>query len=348
MQKVKIDATTTIEQMVELTEADSPQYPLLKFEGFVLRNPFTIQATKANRPRKSERTKGNVEVLIASTKEGWAVREWPFSVMLTENGEELFDHRHLLEAVRDNHYSNVPVALYTRKTTGNTILDSLSNNSVMTLSGLLANGTDGTVNAVQSDYVAAVKSVIESENLPLTDDVVDLLLKVVDVDARYDHTASITTIRNGILDRKVKSSMVFNTTDIERKQFLKQNPFFGQNNQSKEDGVEVRMKAIDKQESDRYADDILKLAYKANQKDGRVRVLVYSGALCERQIEAERSLIIDNMESSFNAPIAFFKGVFDNMYQGNVKTPAVTISDLPIEIWAMPQIEGEEGAIRLV
>ena len=44
------------------------------------------------------------------------------SIFVSENNEELFDHRHLLKAVKENSYSQVPVATYERKFVGDKIL----------------------------------------------------------------------------------------------------------------------------------------------------------------------------------------------------------------------------------
>ena len=62
--------------------------------------------------------------------------------------------------------------------------------------GLYVNATDGTVNAVQNDFVNAIKLVIEENDLPLTREVVDELLSVTGVSSRYSHTPTITSIKN--------------------------------------------------------------------------------------------------------------------------------------------------------
>ena len=79
--------------------------------------------------------------------------------------------------------------------------------------GLYVNATDGTVNAVQNDFVNAIKLVIEEEeDLPLTLEVVNTLLGVTGVTSRYSHKPTITSIKNAILDHSTKSTKVFDTT----------------------------------------------------------------------------------------------------------------------------------------
>jgi len=348
MKKIKVTSETKISELIEVSQEDGPNYPLLTFVGFGLRNTNSVKSTKANYPRKTENAKGNVDVLIASTGEGWATKSWPFSIFVNDNKEELFDRRHTLKAVKENKYPVIPVSLYKRKKTGNDILDKLSNNSALTLSGLYVNATDGTTNAVQNDFINAIKLVIEEEKLPLTKEVVDELLKVTGVESRYSYRATITTIRNGILDVKSKSTKVFNTTKEEQKDWIKSNNFFGENNYSPVDGVAVRSKVLDSQFSYRYAGDILRWAFQALVKGERVRVLLYSNSEHESQIEFERNEIAKVMEEVFSGPINFFRKKINSIFGGMITLPEVSISDLPIELWVMPQIEGEEEAIQIL
>ena len=347
MKKFKINPNTQLSEMIEVSQEDSPNYPLLYFTGFGVRVPSKLTPTSANYPRKTESAKGNVDVLIASTKEGWAVKCWPFSVFLGEHGEELFDHRHLLKAVKENSYPQVPVAFYERKFVGDKILDGLNNSSVLTLMGLYVNATDGTVNAVQNDFVNAIKLVIEDNKLPLTTEVVDILLSVTGVSSRYSHKPTITSIKNAILDHSTKSTKVFNTTKEEQKEWIKSSSYFGTNNYSPEDGVALRAKTLDNQHTYRYAGDVLRIAYKALAKREKVRLIVSSMAEHESIIESERAEFPVVMEEIFSGPINFFREKIHAIFGDMIKLPQLTIADLPIEIWAMPQIEGETEAIQL-
>lgn len=349
MKKIKVTAETKISELIEVSQEDGPSYPLLMFKGFCLRNVNSVKPTQANYPRKTENSKGNVDVLIASTKEGWATKSWPFSIFVDDkNKEELFDRRHTLKAIKENKYPIIPVSLYERKKTGNDILDKLSNNAVLTLSGLYVNATDGTTNAVQNDFINAIKLVIEEEKLPLTKEVVDELLNVTGVESRYSYRATITTIKNAILDTRSKSAKVFNTTKEEQKDWIKSNNFFGENNCSPVDGVAVRSKVLDSQFTYRYAGDILRWAFQAWFNGEKVRVLLYSNAEHESQIESERNEITKIMDEVFSGPIKFFSEKIESTFGGMIKLPKISISDLPIELWVMPQIEGEEEAIQIL
>lgn len=337
--------------VLEVTAEDGPQYPLLRLldNSFSSRVVSNIIPTTANYPRKTELSKGNVDVLIASTKEGWAVKLWPFSIFVDSEGKEsLFDHRHLLKAVKQNNYHSVPVALYERKSTGNELYDNLSDNSVLSLMGLFANAVDGTVNAVQNDFVNVVKFVIEEQGLPLTREVVEELLEVTGIQSRYDHKPTITAIKNAILDKKTKSTKVFNTTKEEMKQWIKTNPTFGSNNYSSVDGVATRHKILDSQFTYRYAGDILKWSLAAWRKGETVRVLCNSYAEHESEIESERTEILKVMEEVFLGPINFYCEKLHAQFGGMITPPPVTLDELPLELWAAPQIEGETEAIQLL
>jgi hypothetical protein len=54
------------------------------------------------------------------------------------------------------------------------------------------------------------------------------------------------------------------------------------------------------------------------------------------------------MEEIFVGPINFFSQKISSVFGGMITLPKVSISDLPLEIWSMPQIEGETEAVQLV
>lgn len=348
MKKIKITSETKISEIVEVTHEDGPDYPLLNFRGFDERVPASIVPTTANYPRKTESSKGNIDVLVASTREGWQCKSWPFSIFTDGGEEELFDHRHLLKAVKENSFPIVPVALYGRKKTGNDILDGLKQSSVLTLMGLFVNATDGTVNAVQNDFINVLKMVIEENNLPYTREVVNELISVTGVRSRYSHTATITAIKNAVLDRSTKSTKVFNTTKEEQQEWIKKNPRFGNNNYCIVDGVATRAKTIDGNHSYRYAGDILRATFQAWRKNEQVRFIVSSMAEHESDIENDRKDIIEVLQEVFSGPVSFLTKKIERFSGGMIKLPTVRIEDLPLEIWAMPQIQGEDEAIQLL
>ena len=54
------------------------------------------------------------------------------------------------------------------------------------------------------------------------------------------------------------------------------------------------------------------------------------------------------MKVIFAGPVDFFREKIQSTFGDMIKLPQMSIEDLPIEIWAMPQIEGEEEAIQLL
>jgi len=340
--------------VLEITGEHGPDYPLLQLidNSFSAREPNNIKTTEANSPRKTEAQHGNVDALTASLKDGWNVTCWPLNLYVDENGnEELFDGRHTLKSVKANKYSSVPVALYNRKITEEELYNNLSKHSVLTLSGLFANATDGTINAKTHDFVRAIKEVIEKENLPLTREIVEKLAKITGVYSRYSSTGTISGIINSVLNTKIKSIKVFNTTKEEVEHYIDNNDKFGKNNYSKSDGVATRSKILDKQFTYRYAGDILKWAFAARGKNENLRVICSSKAEHESQIEEERIEIIECMKEIFLNPVNVYRDMIESQFSQNNWTltlPVVSIEDLPLEIWAMPQIEGETEAIQLL
>lgn len=338
--------------VLEITGEHGPDYPLLQLidNSFSAREPNNIKTTEANSPRKTEAQHGNVDALTASLKDGWNVTCWPLNLYVDENGnEELFDGRHTLKSVKANKYSSVPVALYNRKITEEELYNNLSKHSVLTLSGLFANATDGTINAKTHDFVRAIKEVIEKENLPLTREITEKLAKITGVYSRYSSKNTISGIINSVLNTKTKSIKVFNTTKEEVEHYIDNNDKFGKNNYSKSDGVATRSKILDKQFTYRYAGDILKWAFAARGKNENLRVICSSKAEHESQIEEERIEIIECMKEIFLNPVNVYRDMIETQFsQIGLTLPVVSIEDLPLEIWAIPQIEGETEAIQLL
>ena len=83
-------------------------------------------------------------------------------------------------------------------------------------------------------------------------------------------------------------------------------------------------------------------------KNEKVRVIVSSMAEHESIIEEERNTIITVMGEVFSGPINFFREKIQRTFGNMITLPQVSIEDLPLEVWAMPQIEGETEAIQLL
>jgi hypothetical protein len=353
--KVFIDQAKPFDLTVlEVDASDSPTYPLLEFVGFGVKMIMDIVTTVANYPRKNEICQGKLDGLIASTSDYlWLAKSWPISMFIdSEEKEWQFDHRHLKRALSENGWNSAPVAYYRRKVTGNELLDNLSDDSVMTLSGLYVNATDGgnPENASMNDF-KIISRIMEDEQIPRTEKNVNTFLEVSGIYSRFPkkgHKATIGNIRNSIIENKKKSSRVFNTSKVEVQDWIKSNPLFGYNNYSSVDAVATRHKVLDKSFTYRYANDILKWAFEAWVKGERVRICASSYAICESEIEVERQEIVDAIKDILNNTINWYCAKVENMLAMlNVKLPRVDANDLPIDLYWIPQIEGEIEAIRV-
>ena len=352
--KVLVDQSKDFDlTYLEIDPEDGPSYPLLEFRGFAVRSVGEIKSTSANYPRKSEVVQKKLDGLIASTSDyKWLVRSWPISVYINqENQEEQFDHRHLLLALKENNWSTAPVAQYIRRVTGDELLDSLSDNSVMTLSGLYVNAVDGgnPQNAGMDDFYI-ISRIMEDESIARTRKNIEKLFSVSGIYDRFPqkgHKSTIGSIRNKILSNTKPSQRVFNTSKIEIDEWYENNKFFGKNNYSSVDGVRTRHKVLDDSFTYRYANDILKWAFEAWVSGERVRVSAASKATCESQIEIERQEIIDAMNDILNNTINWYISKVENMFSVlNIKLPQVDANSLPLELYWIPQIEGETESIR--
>lgn len=332
---------------LEVTAEDGPALRLLKFVGFASRVVDTIEVSSCNAPRKAEYTHGNVDVLEASLKDGWAVKLWPLAIFRSSTGEEtLFDRRHTLRALKNIGVYSAPVAIYERVMTGNPLLDSLSDETVLGLMGLYINATEGgTVNAVNSDFIRMISAACADESIPLTGKNVKLLMDVCGVNQRYNHQPTITAIFNAVTKQTSSSTKVFNTTKEEMREYIQANPFFGLNDVSDEDGKILRHKVMDHQFNYRYAGDILKWYF--DSEDG-ARITLASKANDETRIEADRVEILQMVEDIYVNSASHYASILKQKFGSLINLPEPSLDDLVnLELWAVPQIEGETAAVQL-
>ena len=353
--KVKIDQDRDfpIEKM-RVKESDGPDYPLFEFKGFASRPVKDLKKTPTkNGSRKSALIQEKLDSLIASTSGFlWLVFGWPVSILIGTEGEYYFDHHHLVRAIDDNGWRNAPVAQYKRRKTGSEVLDKLSDTSAMILMGLRANATDNSANAGVKDFYV-IRECMEADGIPRTIRNIDALLEVSGVYERFPkkgHKTTIGGIRNTIKETKKKSLRVFNTTDAEIKDWLSTNKKFGKNRVSSVDGVMCYHKILDESFYYRYANDILKWTWVGFAKNETVRVCASSKAECENQIEREREEMVntiqDILDNTINWYISWVEKRFGNVGM-KVDLPKVELSKLPLELYWIPQIDGEEEAIRV-
>ena len=339
--------------LLKVDSTDGPDYPLYEFKGFESRRTNEIKATTANYPRKSELIQSKLEMLLASTADFmWMLFGWPISIFVDADKNEFqFDHRHLLRALIENNWIHAPVALYVRKVTGVEVLDQLSDNSAMSLMGLRANATDNSENAETKDF-HIIRRLMEDDGIPITKKNVEILLNAAGVNQRYPkggHKSTIGAIRNAILETKVKSLRVFNTSEEEIKQWIANQPNFAKNKLTA-DGLMGYHKVLDERFYYRYANDILKWTWNSIITRTKIRVCASSYAICEHQIEKERQEMVDTikdiLDNTINWYISWVEERFANVGM-KIDLPKVELAKLPLELYWIPQIEGETEAIRV-
>ena len=354
---------------MRVKESDGPDYPLFEFKGFGSRPVKDLVKTPTkNGSRKSSLIQDKLDSLIASTTGFlWLLFGWPISILITNDEgtnnaydlrnvdtktEYYFDHHHLVRALIENLWRHAPVAIYQRKKTGIDVFDRLSDNNAMILMGLRANATDNSANAGVKDFYV-IRECMEADRIPRTIRNIDKLLEVSGVYERFPkkgHKTTIGGIRNVIKETKKKSLRVFNTTDAEIKDWLSTNKKFGKNKPSSVDGVMCYHKILDESFYYRYANDILKWTWVGFAKNETVRVCASSKAECEHQIEAEREEMVNTIEdildNTINWYIKWVEERFGNVGM-KVDLPKVELSKLPLELYWVPQIDGETEAIRV-
>ena len=152
------------------------------------------------------------------------------------------------------------------------------------------------------------------------------------------------------MENKKPSPHVFNTSKTETNEWFRLNPRFGKNNVSSVDGVQVRHKILDNDFTYRYACDILKWSFAAFAGNETVRVACSSKATCEHEIEQEREDIVKTIRDILDSTINWFTSKVEKSFKVlgmSITLPKVTLDDLPLELYWIPQIEGETEAIRV-
>ena len=354
MEKVRISLETSIEDL-QLNIDRAPNYLGLLFTRYHLIAPSSPKIVKSkNHPRMVERKKGNCDTISASLKRGWNLGDFPPSFTVEDGKLKIIDGRHTLDAFRQSQYPLMPMAIYTRVSSGDKDFDKLTIESQDIINGMRAN-VDGTRNAIKDDFIYAANLVLLMNKLDRNIDNIHQILDWFNIYERYNHSKDITEICNKILKltEGKTSTKVFNTTPEERKDWMKNNPEFGENNYSPE-GYKLRATCVEKDRNFRdYANRILDSALDAVEKKEIEKRIIWSGSTNEDQIKRDRDKIVSEVnkchDRSKNYFFNFIKSEFEKFpFFENISLPNCELSNLPLELWAGPQIDGETEAIRLI
>mgnify|MGYP001173591078 FL=1 len=354
MEKVRISHETSIEDL-QLNIDRAPNYLGLLFIGYRLIAPSSPKIVKTtNHPRMVEKKTGNCDTISASLKRGWAKGDYPPSFTLKNGKLKIINGRHTLEAFRQSQYPLMPMAIYCRVPSGDKDFDKLSIESQDVINGMRAN-VDGTGNAVKDDFIYAGNQVLLMNKLDRNIDNIDQILTWCNIHERYNHSGTKSEIRNKLLkltDGK-RSTKVFNTTVEERKEWMNHNPEFGENNYST-DGYKVRATCVDKGSNYKdFAYRIYDSALDAVEKKEIEKRIIWSNSINEDQIKRDRNKIVsmlnDCHDRSKNYFFNFIKSEITKFpLFKEISLPNCELDNLPLELWAGPQIEGETEAIRLI
>jgi hypothetical protein len=351
MKKVPIHHNTKIEDLM-LNVDRAPNYLGLKFVGFKFVTPANVEKT-TNHPRMVEKKSGNCDTISASLKKGWTVGSFPPSFVLEPDKTRLLNGRHTLDAFIQNQYHVMPAAIYVRVESGDKDFDALSDECQDMINGTRAN-VDGTCNTVKDDFQYVANQVILTDKLDRNVDVIEQILDWCNIHERYNYSGTIKEIRNKVLDLKGKTSQkVFNTTKEESTYWMSNNRKFGENNYS-EDGYRLRSTSIKKESNLRdYAHRIIDSAYDAVEKDCIERRIIWSTSTNPDQIKLDRQKLVNTVYDCHNIPRDYFNNFIKSELEKipffeNISLPNCELGNLPLELWAGPQIDGETEAIRLI
>lgn len=355
MKKVPFAELST--QKLRVTRDDDPlaDFPLLKLRDIHMASTYSLLST-INEARGCAKEHGNVDALTASMMRGWDPGQWPFPYINIDGRFELIDRRHTKAACHALMIASVPAAEYVRIYCGK--WDHLSLSSVLVLAAVRFN-VNGTTNATKDHFIHAILTVCKMDNLDNTDiNIVRGLLDLAGVNERYNYRGIITTIENKILDYSEDThgpvSMTKNSTDEDYTAVLDTLPQFG-DNQTDKDGTLLFSMVADKRFNKRYAWDLLRHIWEAEQDGKFVRILIRSKSTTSRAVREDREdllgKVVEYCNLSYNSYRSFageaMNSNLPSFFGGSIDLPRRGVENLPGEVFLLHQLDGEEAPIQV-
>ena len=143
---------------------------------------------------------------------------------------------------------------------------------------LYINATDGTTNAVQDHFVFAVVTVCQENKLDHTNiKTVRELLDLCGVTKRYNYQGAITTIETRILHwGDEPTRLTENSTEGELKDYLDTKGCIFADNKTDKDGTKLLTMVADTNFNKRYAWDLLRHLWEAEEGGYHIRIIIQS------------------------------------------------------------------------
>jgi hypothetical protein len=335
---------------LEVNESDAPDLILMEFKGFDVRPLSKVKKTNANDPRKQNRLQDKICRYKASFSKGIRTKTFPPSLLANGSKEELFDGRHTFEVVNYLNYTYYWFALWEIKECGDPMFDNLTLSQKVSLCGLRLNSLRDFENTVMDDYSRLIRQVMNEADIPFTSKNIQKFMNLTGVYERYeDGSPAFATIENAIKSSKTSTSLVFNTSEKELKEYLdsKQNDLFKHSNQVSSDGYVCSVRTLNKTAHKRYAEDVIRTAIANSTNGNKTRFIFFSPQGNDAVIEQERQDIIDEVYKQFVSPINFYTKWLNNHSLIKSDYPIPSIEDLGMQIFGAAQIEGETDHILL-
>ena len=353
MKKVPFDKLST--QKLRVLREDDPlaNFPLLRVRGDFSMTFVKSLVSTINAARGCSKEHGNVDAITASMLRGWDPGSWPFPYIEIDGRYELIDRRHSKSAAEALLIPQVPSVEYIRAACED--WDHLSLQAVLVLAAIRFN-VDGTTNATQQHFVHAILTVCQMDNLDNTDiDIVRGLLDLAGVNERYSHKSTVTAIENAILkhDSGQAVSMTKNSTDEEFEVALDTLPSFG-DNQTDKDGTKLFTMVADKRFNKRYAWDLLRHIWEAEENNESVRILIRSKSTTARGVRDDRQdlfeKVVEYCNLSYNSYRDFAEQAMNDSLPSfipSIELPRKGVENLPGEVFVLHQLDGEEAPVQV-
>ena len=354
--KIPFDQLKIEDLWVDRDDDPFKDFPLLKLVGDG-EKPFELHPLKEYEPtvNHARGTKDTgvekVEDLCCSLKGGWARSSYPIPFIFSNSKKKSWDRRHTVNGGKKAklHDKNFPGAPYVR--VSHPDWDWLSDDSVLDIAAILANvNSPVPADAKDHHFVHSVCNILHRENRKdVTREEINALLNLMGIRDRYSHSSTvqsiITRVKNDLNDvDSVSHKVTHCTSEEEVKMYVRDHKYFKENDET--ETAIYWTKAILEKWNDRYAGDILMKAFRAEQKNKKLILLLYCNKPQAKVVAAARTSIVEKLQEQCQLAYNSYRRELEGILHPNM-IPNKEVSDLEIEVWFKDQLEGETEPFQI-
>ena len=350
--KIPFDQLTVEKLWVDKEDDPFIDFPLLKLVGEFQLHPLREYEPTVNHARGTQDTGiEKVEGLRCSLKKGWLRSSYPIPYVISDGKKKVFDRRHTVNGGKKAklQHKNFPGAQYVR--VPHKEWDWLSDDCVLEIAAVLANINSPVPADVKDHHFQhSVLNILHRENkTDVNREEINALLNLMGIQDRYSHSSTIVRIITKIINDlndvdSVSHKVTHCTSEEEVKMYVRDHKYFKENDET--ETTVYWTKAILEKWNDRYAGDILMKAFKGEQKDKKLILLLYCNKPQAKVVAAARRSIVEKLQEQCQLAYNSYKRELEGILHPDM-IPNKKVSDLDIEVWFKDQLEDETQPFQI-